>query len=371
MRYHQLILTIILIVLYKIECYSQTLIANGSFEDANTCTEADAECAPEAWMTTSPFLPLYGGKSNRSIAFEIFNTSVPNTRKYIQTKLLCPLIKDKRYRLSLRLLPGNAQVESIGALLSDSIFFYNRDVLINLKPSLDFGGQMEKIPKKKRNDWNQFTHDFIANGFERYLVIGSFQSDVEQKRTFLDKPSGFRNYYYAIDDVVLIPIDSIDLCPDYQIIKEKLYSLNDRHPLKRYNLFGDEPIHQPIDIETKPIIDTFRLSNVLFEYDSYVINSNGKQHLDSLIKTINQENIAFIKIHGHTDSIGGKEYNLRLSSTRAKAISDYLSSRIISELITEIRGFGDVYPIDSNTTENGRQKNRRVDIIIKYKTINR
>ena len=45
---------------------------------------------------------------------------------------------------------------------------------------------------------------------------------------------------YVVDDVELIPIDKTELCPEYETIREKLYSLNDRHPLKRYNLFGDD-----------------------------------------------------------------------------------------------------------------------------------
>lgn len=102
-KYFHLIKTLVLVVLSEYNCYSQNLIANGSFEDENVCTEFNAKCTPEAWMTASPCIPLYQGKSNKSIAFEIFNTSVPNTRKYIQTKLLCPLIKDKRYRFSLKL----------------------------------------------------------------------------------------------------------------------------------------------------------------------------------------------------------------------------------------------------------------------------
>ena len=264
--------------------YSQNLVANGSFEDVNICTEANAPCSPSAWKTTSPFLLSYGGNnSNRNAGFTIYNTSIPNTRQYLQIKLLCPLIKGKLYRLSLKLKPGSLQVESIGALFSDSIIFYERDILIKIRPSIDLKSQILEISKRRNNYWNQFTAEYRAQGFEKYLVIGNFQSDAEQKRTFLEKPKHFTNYQYEIDDVELIPIDSIEFCPEYEKTKEKLYSLNDRHPLKRYNLFGDDEPKNTVEKEVKSVIDTIRLSSVLFEFDSYKINSTGKQLLDFFI----------------------------------------------------------------------------------------
>lgn len=370
MRSNQIVVTVFIIFLSSYDCFSQNLIANGSFEDENVCTEYHVKCAPEAWMTASPFLPLYGGKSNKGVAFEIFNTSVPNTRKYIQTKLLCPLIKDKKYRFSLKLSPGTAQIESVGALFSDSIFFFDRDVLIKVKPTIDLSYQMLKIPKKERSEWNQFTVDFIARGFEKYLVIGNFQTDSEQKRIFLDKPTAFKSYYYRIDDVELIPIDSIELCPDYEINKEKLYSLNDRHTIIRSKIVDNFEQQIPTAVEASPLIDTIRFSNIIFEFDSYIINPVGKNLLDSMFVRIAKDNIDFIKIQGHTDSIGEHDYNIELSFNRAKAICNYMSTLDITDKISEIQGFGDLYPLESNSTENGRQINRRVEIIIKYK-INR
>jgi outer membrane protein OmpA-like peptidoglycan-associated protein len=371
MKNFKYLIPAILIASLSLDCYPQNLIANGSFEDANTCTESDAECAPEAWKTTSPFLLVYGGQSNKCVAFTVFNPSVPNTRKYLQIKLLCPLVKDKLYRFSLRLVPGSMQIESIGVLFSDSIIFYNRDILIRIKPTIDFSSQMSKIPKRKRSDWNHFTIEYKAQGFEKYLIIGNFQPDAEQIRTFVDKPKNFTNYSYSIDDVELIPIDSIELCPDYEKIKEKLYSLNDRHPLKRYNLFGDDDPKRTTENEVKPIIDTIRLSSILFEFDSFKINPAGKQLLDSLFYSLNKENIDFIKTHGHTDSIGDQDYNIKLSLNRANAIKDYLLTQNLSIFITDIQGYGDRFPMESNLSESGRQKNRRVEVIIKYNKINR
>jgi hypothetical protein len=64
--YHRSVL-IALIIMTGRYCLSQNLVANGSFEDVNTCTEFDAQCAPEAWKTTSSLLPVYGGILNRRV----------------------------------------------------------------------------------------------------------------------------------------------------------------------------------------------------------------------------------------------------------------------------------------------------------------
>ena len=93
--------------------------------------------------------------------------------------------------------------------------------------------------------------------------------------------------------------------------------------------------------------------------------------MTSLSSSLNKENIDFIKIHGHTDLIGDPDYNMKLSLNRANAIKDYLSSQNLSIYITEIQGYGDRYPLESNLSERGRQKNRRVEVIIKHNKIDR
>jgi OOP family OmpA-OmpF porin len=72
-----------------------------------------------------------------------------------------------------------------------------------------------------------------------------------------------------------------------------------------------------------------------------------------------------ISIEGHTDSIGTDEYNLGLSQRRADAVRDYLvASGISPDMIVSTIGVGKANPIASNDTEEGRSRNRRVEIII-------
>jgi outer membrane protein OmpA-like peptidoglycan-associated protein len=368
----KILFTLILIVqLVGLKCNSQNLVANSSFEDVNICSELNAPCSPSAWKTTSPFLLQYGGNiSNKYVGITIFNTSIPETRMYLQNKLLCPLVKNKLYRFSIKVRPNDVQIESIGVMFSDSIVFFNRDILVKRKPSIELTISRAKTTNRNKNTWTRLEADYRAKGNEKYFIIGNFQTDSEQKRKFFSKPKNFTNYSYDIDDVELSPVDNIEVCSEYEANREKLYSLKDRHPLKRNNLFGDD--NPPsIEIENIPVFDTIRIGNVFFEFDSYKIDSLGKVSLDSLFSHLNKDNIDSIKVFGHTDSIGNKEYNMDLSYKRANTIRQILIENNLGNYTTEVRGFGDQVPIESNFEESGRIKNRRVEVIIKYKANNK
>ena len=68
-----------------------------------------------------------------------------------------------------------------------------------------------------------------------------------------------------------------------------------------------------------------------------------------------------VEIGGHTDNVGADGFNKRLSEQRAKAVKDYLMQNGIDAKRLIIRGYGKSKPIASNKTEEGRQKNRRVE----------
>ncbi len=71
-----------------------------------------------------------------------------------------------------------------------------------------------------------------------------------------------------------------------------------------------------------------------------------------------------IEIQGHTDSIGSNEYNQPLSEKRAESTRDYFVSKGIEEERVSMRGLGELEPIVSNDTPEGRAQNRRIEIKI-------
>jgi len=71
-----------------------------------------------------------------------------------------------------------------------------------------------------------------------------------------------------------------------------------------------------------------------------------------------------IEVRGHTDAKGSDSYNLRLSENRAKSVVDYLVSKGVNPKRLKYKGYGKSIPIDTNETEEGRSKNRRVEFKI-------
>jgi outer membrane protein OmpA-like peptidoglycan-associated protein len=70
-------------------------------------------------------------------------------------------------------------------------------------------------------------------------------------------------------------------------------------------------------------------------------------------------------VEGHTDATGAAGYNQTLSEQRARTVESWLESRgYVVANVTEVHGFGKTKPVASNDTPEGRQKNRRVEIVI-------
>jgi len=76
-----------------------------------------------------------------------------------------------------------------------------------------------------------------------------------------------------------------------------------------------------------------------------------------------------LSVEGHTDSVGSDEYNQQLSEKRAQTARDYLVSQGVPADSIVSRGFGKTVPIESNDTPQGREKNRRVEIIVSGEAI--
>ncbi len=108
------------------------------------------------------------------------------------------------------------------------------------------------------------------------------------------------------------------------------------------------------------------LSDVYFDFDKATLKPGAKEKLSKLTGIL----LAYpgnyrIEIEGHTDSIGSDEYNQRLSESRAMAVRDYLTQAgLPADRIVATRGFGKARPVVTNDTPEGRQINRRVEIII-------
>jgi len=106
------------------------------------------------------------------------------------------------------------------------------------------------------------------------------------------------------------------------------------------------------------------LSDILFDFDKATLRRNVEFNLVKIATILNQFGEMKVLIEGHTDSIGTEEYNLGLSQRRAKAVEEFLVSQGVDESRLSWEGYGETRPVADNSTEEGRQLNRRVDLII-------
>lgn len=103
---------------------------------------------------------------------------------------------------------------------------------------------------------------------------------------------------------------------------------------------------------------------VKFEFNKAALTSGAMANLDKLVPVFKEYADTDIKIYGYTDSKGSDEYNLSLSEQRAASVKSYLSTKGISASRFQIVGMGEVDPIASNDTDEGRSQNRRVEFVI-------
>jgi outer membrane protein OmpA-like peptidoglycan-associated protein len=106
------------------------------------------------------------------------------------------------------------------------------------------------------------------------------------------------------------------------------------------------------------------MSDVLFDTGKYTLRPGAREKLAKIAGIVLAHPSLRLEVEGHTDSVGGDEYNQRLSENRATAVRDYLVRQGVSSSNVTARGFGKSMPVVSNDTASGRQQNRRVELVV-------
>lgn len=105
------------------------------------------------------------------------------------------------------------------------------------------------------------------------------------------------------------------------------------------------------------------LSDVLFDTGRATLKPGAARDLDRLAQALKDNSNTRVIIEGHTDSVGGDDYNQVLSERRAEAVGEALRMRGVPPDRYEARGLGKSFPVASNSTQAGRQQNRRVEVV--------
>lgn len=118
------------------------------------------------------------------------------------------------------------------------------------------------------------------------------------------------------------------------------------------------PVAEPTATKVVLNADTF------FDFDKSTLKPEGRQILDQVASQANSINLETLIATGHTDSIGTEAYNQKLSERRANTVKNYLISKGIDPNRIYAEGKGELSPVASNKTREGRAQNRRVEIEI-------
>lgn len=111
------------------------------------------------------------------------------------------------------------------------------------------------------------------------------------------------------------------------------------------------------------IVVTFD-SGLLFAYDSDAIQGAARGNLTNLAESLKEHGKTNVLIVGHTDAMGTEEYNEGLSQRRASSAANYLVGQGVERGRIQTAGRGELEPIETNDTADGRQQNRRVEVVI-------
>ena len=134
-------------------------------------------------------------------------------------------------------------------------------------------------------------------------------------------------------------------------------------PLEKPEKFPKLKMVPPVpSIEANSLLITLD-SGILFDVDKYNLRPEAEEVLKNLAIVLKEADIKVFEVDGHTDSDAGDKHNQVLSENRANAVKNFLTSQGITAEIT-IKGYGKTRPIASNDTPEGKQKNRRVEIVI-------
>jgi outer membrane protein OmpA-like peptidoglycan-associated protein len=174
---------------------------------------------------------------------------------------------------------------------------------------------------------------------EKYRIIFLFSTGTNQKET--------KEFQMLIDTAV------------------KMYKPVTEEEKEKDKLDLKKDIPDGVDVDTEKRGMVLRLGDVLFDFDSAGLRAESREKLDKIAGILNKKYPdREIIVEGHTDNVGGPDYNQRLSRDRARSVARYLKPKTGLDKLS-FRGFGADNPIADNATKEGRQKNRRVEIIIK------
>lgn len=344
--------------------YGQNLVPNPGFEEYTSCpgsySQHAAEFKAKYWKSANRGTPdhfhscskgeagvpynwagisdAYEGHGYAGIYVWMIDKSF---REYLGCKLLQPLVKDSVYRVRFRFRLSSYSkysVDRIGLVFSDSSVEASHDKIIKATPSVSV--VRDSALTMETGYWETLQQEYRAQGGEQYLVIGNFSSNEAT------------HYYF------------IQFMPEQQsmLAKSAYYYIDDVSVESKYTAEPEKVSPLPaFAVETVETNKTYVLKNIQFEFDSYRLLYPSFDELEKVVFLMEEHPNVKILLAGHTDDVGGDQYNRTLSRNRAKTVASYLISKGIPASRVEYAGYGKSRPLMEGTSTEVRRINRRVE----------
>lgn len=360
---------------FLIKTYSQNLIPNGDFEINTTNPSSWGQAyLLESWIGVvngkwSPVTYFYdyedigyvptwkeGGKQSPFsghgfIGFGIALKKVQETgSQYLETKLFMPLEKDSIYIITAYVSLADRvryAIDYIPVALSDKSMLPNKKIPIYISNLIKLKSDMQYLDNT--TNWMKVSTTYKAKGGEYYFMIGGVEGSKKNDSEFKTKIMPFQPsfQYFLLRKLTYYFIDKVSI-QKLTVPTPKLTNLS---------------VLDSIPLQVKKE-DQIIINDVAFAFNSYHLKDTLNQQLDTLASILIKHNEYKIQILGYTDDLGTKKFNNELSTMRAKTIYNYLNRKGVSYERMEYKGLGECNPFDKNNSEEGRAKNRRVEILI-------
>ncbi len=193
------------------------------------------------------------------------------------------------------------------------------------------------------------TNEVITNAIVTVRGFGETTTDSEGKFTVGKLPIGLivaeANY------------------SDYRSSSE-VFDVIQNEPVEERTIYLEKAKEVSFQDKKVQVGEAITLKNIQFKVSSSELNSEGKAELNKVVMLMSQNPRIEIELSGHTSSEGTAEGNTQLSQSRVQSCKNYLTSKGIDEGRISAVGYGQTKPIADNSSEEGRVKNRRVEMRI-------
>ena len=348
------------------------LVENGSFEDTKgKIKKAGAINLAVGWISpTKTGADLYSDKIPEKLGvpdnfngkedaydgsnyagFSAFSYGNKEPRTYVSSRLALPMRKGQKYCVKFYVSLSESSKYGCNNIAANfSKKQYNMDVDKNIVAESHVTQTHNEVFDELFG-WSEVCGTYIAEGGERFLTIGNFETNGNTENVRIKKPSSFKGSqgiraYYYLDNISVELIEDENDCAcetDADTKTSFVYDVS------------------PVNLEDMDLDQALRYTVVYFGYNASEVSLNAEGHLNNIVTIMNQNPGKRIRLNVHTDSdeVTDKKA-MDVETRRADAVVAYLTSKGISNSRISVVKSGDSTPKDSSGSEIGNAKNRRV-----------